>query len=395
MSVAAGLALAPTAPAAPSAEEQKLVTANTGFAFNLLREISTEQPGTNVFISPYSVSTVLEMVENGAMGRTKDELRHTLGLAHLGEELQNGAAYDLDRTVCAGASNATLTTANAVWCRKGVTPKADFITCNRVYYHATVQSLDFAAAAAPGIINAWAAGATHGTIPTIVSGPIDPATDMILASAVYFKAHWAKEFEPYLTKPKAFHLDATRTVTVPMMSVTHSWLYLRGDGFQAVQLPYKDSFLAMEVLLPDTNSSPEQLLTALDAKTWQKHIATGLVSKKGTILLPRFKLAQTTDLRQPLQTLGVHGAFDSSANFSALSDDSLYISRVLQKSYIQVDEAGTEAGAVTETWLTKGGDYDPEPFEMVMDLPFLFFITDTRSGTILFMGAIHDPSQAE
>ena len=238
--------------------------------------------------------------------------------------------------------------------------------------------------------------AVHIAKPLSATGPaIDPATDMILASAVYFKAHWAKEFEPYLTKPKAFHLDATRTVTVPMMSVTHSWLYLRGDGFQAVQLPYKDSFLAMEVLLPDTTSSPEQLLTALDAKTWQKHIATGLVSKKGTILLPRFKLAQTTDLRQPLQTLGVHGAFDSSANFSALSDDSLYISRVLKKSYIQVDEAGTEAGAVTETWLTKGGDYDPEPFEMVMDLPFLFFITDTRSGTILFMGAIHDPSQAE
>jgi len=164
-----------------------------------------------------------------------------------------------------------------------------------------------------------------------------------------------------------------------------------------VKLAYKDSPLEMYVFLPDTNSSPEKLLAIMNGHSWQKTTTPGFTQAEGMLWLPRFKFKYGTDLVKPLKALGIHRAFDTRADFSAMSGESLYISDALQKAYVEVNEEGTEAAAATLAVATFGGiEMNPvRPFEMIVDRPFLVVIADSESGTILFMGVIFDPSQTD
>ena len=381
--------------AASAADEQKLASANTGFAFRLLKEIAKEQPAQNVFISPYSVSSVLQMVCNGAGGKTREEMQQVLGTAGMTLEAMNQANQNLSRAIHNGSRNVVLNSANAIWYRKGIPVKPEFLACNQQFYEAKVEGLDFDDAASVGIMNAWVNEMTRGRIPNIVSGPINPLTYLYLVNAVYFKGGWFIPFEAKDTKERVFHMRGGQQKKLPMMTRTGDFSYRRGTGYQAVRLPYRDWSLAMYVFLADTDSSPERLLAIMNDDKWRRITLPGFSEKKGTLVLPRFKLEYGVDLKKPLRALGLRHAFEG-ADFSGISGVGGFISEALQKTFVEVNEEGTEAVAATMMNIPTGIEENaPKPFEMIVDRPFLFVIHHSDregAGSILFMGMVFDPS---
>jgi len=377
-----------------SPADQQLAAANNGFAFKLLKQLAKEQPVANIFISPYSAATILQMVGNGAAAQTKVEMQQILGTTGLSPATMNAASKDIAQSLNSGNTNVILTTANAIWYRQGAPVKPDFIACNQQFFGSTVDALNFADPHSVDVINAWANEKTHGKISRIADGMIDPIyTRLFLANAVYFKGKWADTFEVKDTKDRPFCLRGGSQKIVPMMTQTKSFTYRRGTGYQAVRLPYEGENLAMYVFLPDTNSSPEKLLGIMNGDVWQRITKPGFSGKEGTLVLPKFKLEYSVELKQPLQALGMKMAFDlDKADFSGIAPQ-LFISAARQKTFVEVKEEGTEAAAVTGIALTElsARMFPPDTFEMIMDRPFLFLIEDNQTGTILFMGVMFDP----
>jgi len=379
--------------AASLADQQKLAVANNGFAFNLLKQLAKDQPAANIFISPYSASTVLQMVGNGAAGRTRTEMQQVLGTTGLPPAVVNEANKDIAQSLNNGNTNVILTTANAIWYREGAPVKPEFIACNQQFFGATVQALNFANPHSVDIINAWANEKTHGKISRIADGMIDPVwTRLFLANAVYFKGKWSDPFDANDTKDRPFHLRGGGQKVIPMMTQTKTFTYRRGTGYQAVRLPYEGENLAMYVFLPDTNSGPENLLGIMNGDTWQRITKPGFSEKEGTLVLPKFKLEYGVELNQALQALGMKTAFDlDKADFSGIAPQ-LFISHARQKTFVEVKEEGTEAAAVTGIAVPLSSSMPPpNPFEMIVDRPFLFLIEDNQTGTLLFMGVMFDP----
>jgi serine protease inhibitor len=377
--------------AASPADHQQLASANIGFAFKLLKQLAKDQPGANIFISPYSASTVLQMACNGAGGQTKTEMQQVLGTAGLTAEAVNAAAKDCDRAINSQGTNVALTAANAIWYRKGTPVKLAFISCNQQFFGATVDALDFGDPRSTGIINAWASEKTHGRINDIADGLIDSLTQLVLANAVYFKGKWEEPFDIKSTKDRAFHLRVGLQKQVPMMEQTRTFTYRRGSGYQAARLPYQGCALAMYVFLPDPDSSPEKLIGIMNGGTWQRVTQPGFSERQGTLVLPRFKLEYGVELKQSLKALGIRSAFGK-ADFSGIADRPLLISAVRQKAFVEVNEEGTEAAAVTMMGSSLGIHTEAlKPFQMIVDRPFLFLIEDQQTKTILFMGVVYDP----
>lgn len=374
------------------AGQQELVSANTGFGFRLLRELAREQPQANIFISPYSVSSVLEMVSNGAGGQTREELEKVLGTTGLPPDKMNQAYESLSQCVSSAQTNALLSFANALWYRAGTQLAAEFVAINQKFYRASLGALDFSDPGSARVINDWAAQNTQGKIKTIIQPPIPGNTAIILANALYFKGTWLNPFNHKQTKPRPFHLTNGTQEQLPMMEQTRNFLYQEGAGFQAVQLPYAGQRLQMQVLLPQTNSNVEALLGQLDAAMWQSTVLPAFHDRRGTLALPRFKLHFGAELNNSLSALGLRSALSPSADFSAMSSSRLYLSEVKHQSFVEVNEEGTEAAAATTGVMALASFRNqPPPFQMTVDRPFLFVISDQATKSILFMGAVFDP----
>ena len=378
---------------------QKLAAANNFFAFNLLKQIAADEPTQNIFISPYSAATALQMVANGAAGQTKIEMQQVLGTGTAATGLSattlNQANKDVSQSLLGGNPDVILEIANAIWFRQGAPIRTDFLAYNREYFGATLAPLDFANPRSVDIINNWASDKTHGRIPHIVDS-LDPEySRLFLANAVYFKGKWSDPFDANDTQDKPFYLRDGSQIIVRMMSKSATFTYRRGTGCQAVRLPYKDENLAMYVFLPDADSSPEKLLSIMSGDTWRRITKPGFSEEDGDLELPKFKMEYRVELTSPLQELGVKTAFDQDkADFSGISPEQLYISGVLQKTFVEVKEEGTEAAAVTGIAVPMAtGIEEPPPkrFEMIVNRPFLFLIEDNNTGTILFMGIINNP----
>lgn len=391
-----GVILATQLLGAPTPEQQRLAAADCTFSFRLLKELAKEQPAQNIFISPYGASTALQMVCNGAGGRTKGEMADVLGTAGLEQAAVNAARLQMQKSLdTATRKNIMLNTANALWCRKNFPIKPGFIANNQQFFHATVENLDFDDPKSVDKINGWVAEKTHGKINGIIQGPIDPATELFLANAIYFKGKWDAPFDKSATTNRVFHLRGGQQKRVPMMEQSRNFEYRRGSGYQAVRLPYEDSSLGMYVFLPDENSSPEKLLSIMNGAVWQQVTKPGFSDHDGTLRLPKFRTEYGVKLNQPLIALGIKEAFASNAaDLSGISGHPLFISDARQKAFVEVTEEGTEAAATTLLNVEAAGPapMPPPPFRMIVDRPFLFLIEDQTTGAALFMGVIFDPS---
>lgn len=374
--------------AEPSVDEQKLVAANTDFAFDLMGQVAQSQPGANIFISPFSVSCALQMVENGAAGQTREEMQHLLKTAGIQAESLNPACRDLNQEL-ASRKDVLLNLANGLWVQKGFHLKPAFVDLNQNFFQAGLDEVAFAAPQAATTINDWASHHTQGKIQKVVSYPFPPLTRLILANAIYFKGQWEIPFKKEATHPRAFHLTGGQVKQAPMMTQDGNFLCQQTPEFQAVKLPYKGG-LQMELYLPLTHTNPQLLLPALSARAL---VEKGFGLREGVVILPKFKLDYDILLNDPLQALGMKSAFSGAANFSGIATEPLYIGLVKQKSFVDVNEEGTEAAAVTTVQMQSMVMRRPtERFTMVLDHPFFFMISDQATGSILFMGMVNDPA---
>jgi serpin B len=240
-------------------------------------------------------------------------------------------------------------------------------------------------------MNAWASEKTHGRIKRIADGLINEQTALFLANAIYFKGKWLVPFDVKSTMDRPFHLQSGQQKKIPMMDREGLFAYLRAVGYQAVRLEYQDWNLAMYVFLPDVGSSPGKILNRMSGDTWDHVTKPGFNERQGRVVLPRFRLEYGVEMEGYLRALGIKAAFGK-ADFSGISSGRLFISAVRQRTFVQVNEEGTEAAAVTGVPMDSGIEENPpKPFEMIVDRPFLFLIEDQRTGIILFTGIVYDP----
>jgi len=377
---------------ASGADQQRLVVENNGFAFDLTAEVAKGKPDANVFLSPFSVSSALQMVANGAAGQTKTEMEQVLHTADLTSAIANPAFKELNQQL-ASRKNVTLNLANGIWFKQGFHLKPAFIADNKDFFKAELAAVDFDSPSSAQTINDWAGKQTQGKIQNVVQYPFDSATRVILANAIYFKGKWAKPFDKQETMRRDFDLASGKTTRTSMMVQEGKFSYQESPDFQAVQLPYSGR-LQMEVFLPATNSNPQKLLDNFRvAGNWKNNVQPAFLTRDGTLMLPKFKMEYAAGLNDPLKSLGMKRAFGDEADFSAMAAEPLFISEVKQKCYIEVDEEGTEAAAVTTVTMhaMSARMEPPNRFEMIVDRPFLFVISDENTGSILFVGIVNDP----
>ncbi len=383
----------PSYAAAADYVDPRLVQANTEFAFNLLQALLEEAPGENLFISPASISLALAMTYNGAAGETAAAMEEVLRFQGMDMEEANAAFADLLTILQNPDPKVTLAIANSLWARQGVDFNDDFLQRNREYYQAEVAALDFSLADAADTINSWVEQHTEGKIKDLIEPPIDPLTVLFLINAIYFQADWAIPFDVNLTREIPFTLTDGSQKTQPVMFREGEFQYFDGEGFQAVGIPYgKTGRLSMYAFLPDAEETLEAFYGRLtpDAwNSWQKSFS----ETEGLIGLPRFSFEYESSLNDALKTLGMEIAFDdSAADFSAMrpTPPRLYIAEVKHKSFVEVNEKGTEAAAATSVEI-RAESAPMNWFSMVMDRPFYFSIVDNTTGSILFMGSVTEP----
>jgi len=380
--------------AAPVEElDRRLVRANRVLGFNILHELRDGQDGENIFISPASIITALAMSYNGAEAETREAMEKTLGFEGMTREEGNGAFADLLTILHNPDPEVEMAVANSLWARDGVDFKEEFLQRNKDFFDAKVSSLDFDDPGAAETINKWVKDKTGGAIDDIVEPPIDPLTVLFLINAIYFNGEWSEPFDPELTREIPFYLSDGSQRKHPVMFREGDFNYLETELFQAVRLPYgKNERLGMYVFLPSKEATLEGFMEELNPGTWTDWTAS-FSNREGELGLPRFEFEYEASLIDPLKALGMEIAFDdTAADFSSMRDipPRLYISDVKHKSFIEVNEEGTEAAAATSVEI-RLESARPDHFTMIADRPFFFAITDEQTGVILFMGALLEP----
>lgn len=379
-----------------SAGEQAVIEASNAFGFALLRELDRTRGDSNIFMSPLSASMALGMAMNGAAGQTYDEMRSALSFGTRSREEIN-ASYrslidmlrGLDRTV-------DFRIANSIWYRAGFPFEQSFLDESRQYFDAKVEGLDFNAPTAPGTINDWVTQSTNGKIEKIVDDRIDSDVVMYLINAIYFNGAWTTRFDKNKTRAEQFTTVSGQTAPIDMMRLTDTVRIAETSDLQVIELPYGGGAYAMTILLPRPGKSVTELVAGLTDASWHSAIATA-TAREIELQMPKFRLRWEALLNDPLQALGMQLAFlPREADFSrmsAVAGKDLYISRVKQKSYVDVHEEGTEAAAVTSVEIKVTCACGPPVIRI--DRPFVFAIRERLSGTILFMGKIVRPPAPE
>lgn len=373
-----------------TAEKQVVETDNT-FGLKLLRAtVDVEDETQNVFLSPLSVSMALGMTLNGARGETRDAMEATLEKQGLSSTEINDAYRGLIDLLEGLDPKVEVALANSIWHRTSLPVRQAFVDTNQAHFDAEVAGLDFSDPAASERINDWVNEETGGNIPEIVPAQIPPEIVMYLINATYFKGQWRSQFDPGKTDEESFHRTDGSTVPVPMMEKTEDVRhpYTATDQFAALDLAYGDSLYSMTVLLPHEDTSVQQVVDSLDTKTWSQLTEQLAPQDLGRLKLPKFTLRYEKKLNDVLTDLGMGGSFTKEANFRGIADTSLFISEVKHKTFLQIDEEGTEASGATSVGI--GATSAPPSF--VVDRPFVVVLRENHSGTILFIGTVMDPS---
>jgi serpin B len=389
---------------AASTEVKSTVDGNTAFALDLYQKLK-DRPG-NLFFSPYSISTSLAMTYAGARGQTETEMASVLhfNLAQTNLHAAFGALGTRMNRIQRW-NRITLATANSLWCQKDYHFADVFLNLVHKFYHAEAREVDFkhSAPAAAKEINGWVKRQTNRKIKDAVEpGQFTDQTRLVLCNAIYFKGKWQHQFKVRDTEPAPFHVTTNETVTVPMMSQEAHFKTARSDdrAVELLELPYSGTDLSMIILLPEVDyPSPEveqpglpdleRKLTADNLRTWLAKLDQAN-SHETEVALPRFTTTQSFELAKELKSLGMPSAFNDSADFSGMeATTNLFVSDVIHKAFVEVNESGTEAAAVTLEFVSLRGR--PESF--TVDHPFIFLIRENGSGSILFVGRIVDPTK--
>ena len=356
------------------------------FAFGLFQDIVSNDGSDIVFLSPLSASLALSMTANGASETTRQEMLSVLGFDCSIKEVNeyNRSVMDLFASEPDGVE---LNAANSIWVSDAFPLKGRFCRTVRKNYDAMVTNLDFSDPASPSVINRWCADNTAGRIDKMIEA-IDPATQLYLLNALYFKGLWTTPFDTALTREDIFHGDSNDSQVKFMYNKAYFPYYIGPEG-SMVELPYGDDRnFVMDVIIPPDGLSADEFVIGLDSESLSR-LSSGLQTDEIRLMLPSFKAEYDVSLNAALQRLGMKEAFTSSADFSDMSKEPLMISEVRQKTFIEVNEEGSEAAAITSIGIMRTS-LAPEPFEFKVDRPFVFLIRERNSGTILFMGLVRN-----
>ena len=368
----------------------KLVSANNRFGFQLFSEIHKSQSNENIFISPSSIAIALSMTYNGASGKTQAAMAKTLNFQGMSLEEVNQANRQLGNLLNSLNSEIKLDIANSIWAKKGMSFEPNFLQRNKYFYQSKVSEIEFDNPQTLDIINNWVKDCTEGKIDKIID-KLEPEAVMVLLNAIYFKANWESEFSENSTKELPFNLPNGRQKKHPIMFQSSRHLYYEDEDFQAVSLPYGEGRVSMYIFLPREQVGLEKFYEILNDKNWENWMLM-FDYHKVNLGLPKFKTEYEVTLNNVLKSLGMEIAFDKrSADFSGIgpTPPELYIDEVKHKTFVEVNEKGTEAAATSSV---KMGTRSAEiVVNMLVDRPFFFAIRDNDSGTILFMGEITNP----
>ncbi len=371
--------------------DANLVSAINTLAFRLFSQIGKRNKNQNIFISPLSITLALALLHNGADETTEQELAEILGIQNIRHDEADTAYADLQSELEQRSRQANLAIANSIWAQKGLLLKQNFIQRSKKFYSAEVFNLNFTDSDACLIINDWVKNKTNGKINEIVrAGDIDSHTILILIDAVYFKGNWRHQFNKANTKEAPFTLSDGKQKRIPMMTKSGVYEYFEGEDFQAIILPYENNSISMIIFLPKDRNSLSNFQQRLGIQKWQEW-RSQFSRMQGYLVLPRFKLDYEDSLIDVFKALGMNLSFSSHANYKRMCDDPVSISDIRHKAFMDVNEEGTEASAVTGMLMQRivGGQ---EFFRMVINRPFFSAIQDNQTGVILFMGAIWEPN---
>jgi serpin B len=363
--------------------EKQLVAADNTFAIKLFKEVAETEADSNICISPLSVSLAFGMALNGASGRTYEDMRATLELHGLTEQQINESFRNLMDLLVQIDPDVLLEIANSIWVRQGYPVLQDFLDVNRTYFDAAAYELDFSLPEAVDIINGWIADNTHDRIEDALDR-IDPQVIMYLINTVYFKGLWTYQFAEENTVEAVFHNFDGSLTPCHMMQLEAELSYFETDDFQALDLPYGNQKYSMTILLPKGQISVDDIIAQITPETWAQWIAS-FDTQLVRVSLPRFTMEYDILLNDMLISLGMGIAFSGAADFSRITaGGGLYISRVIHNTFVEVNEEGTEAAAVTIIEIREVAMGSA----VTVNRPFLFVIRESHSGSLLFMGKV-------
>lgn len=374
-----------------SLKAQEILRANNQFGFDVLKKAFESDGSQNLMISPLSIAQALSMTYNGAGGETKTAFENILHFDGQTTDEVNQAALDLNTALLKIDPKVDIRIANSIWYKQGFAVEQDFINVNQTYYIAEVNELDFGNAGSKDVINKWVDDKTNHKIAKIVD-EINSDDRMFLINAIYFKGSWKTEFKKNNTQNRPFYLDNGTTVNVPMMQIENDFSVAFAQNFAAIELPYGQGNYSMIILLPTDDSSLGELMSQLDEPTWNNIIQGMSVPTSRLLYLPKFKFEYENELNDELIDLGLGNAFSDFADFTGIcKNESIAISRVKHKTFIEVNEEGTEAAAVTSVTMgaTSAG---PTNAIFAVDHPFLFAIKEKYTNAILFVGTVTNPN---
>jgi len=361
------------------------------FGFDIFGEcLNAADFKKNVFISPYSISSAVTLIYNGSAGLTKTEIEKALHFGGTDTAKINAAAMALRKHFEGLDKKIDIGIANSMWSKKELKYNQKFLAFNKYYQDAEIKPLESAS-----IINDWVKQKTREKIDSIVTDSAVNGSVMILVNAIYFKGKWSHEFKKENTKDEDFNTPSGK-IKRPMMSDSGSFNYFEDKTMQAVRLPYGDQKISMYVFLPAKNSSLKDMMAKFDDAVYRK-VVSSMRDRKGLVKLPRFRMEYERTLNGDLKKLGIKEAFGTKADFGKVFANApfgIMISLVIHKTFVEVNEEGTEAAAVTAISMLESSAVSRKPsppFEMIVDRPFFFVIADGQTNSLLFMGAITEP----
>lgn len=378
-----------------SKDEMLMVGSSNTFGFDLFRYIEqNNESQENIMVSPLSIDYALFMAYNGAKGETKEQMKTLLHATGLTDEQFNQNNLNIMEALIGVDPLVQMKIANSIWHDTDFNVLSSFIQVNQAFYKAVVESLDFSDPQSVQIINNWVSEQTNGKIPTIIDGISEDAV-LYLINAIYFKGQWKYQFDETLTMPRPFYkLDGTQSNPETMVSQA-ALRYYENEKFEAVELPYGQGNYSMVVLLPKTSSNPSEVISLMNSQNWDSWIE-GMAEQESVVVnLPRFTFSYEMSLNSTLQGLGMTNAFiPEIADFSGITTQmEIFISRVIHKTFVEVNEQGTEAAAVTaiEFENTSVLPDEPEPKYFYVDRPFVFVIRERDTNAVLFAGKVMEP----
>ena len=377
----------------PNEKSAKIIAADNQFGFEIFQKVnaSLKEP-KNTMISPMSISLALAMVYNGTSGDTRAQMEKMLHKSGLTPDDINQSYKDLVGGLTSHDPRVELSISNAIFYRNTFTVKNDFITTNQNYYQAEVLGLDFTKTSETlNTVNGWVKTKTKGKIDKIIS-QVNPEDIMYLLNAIYFNGEWQYRFDPKVTTEMPFTKEDQTVVQAPTMTLENQFKYYSNQTFQMLEMPYGSGKYSMIIFLPNTGKNTNDIISELNPENVNNWISK-LAEQKKKVFLPKFEFKFDDSLIDELTALGMTDAFNQAkANLTGISEDSkLFISAVTHKTYIKVDERGTEAAAVTgiTVGLTSVG---PDSNTFRVDHPFVFAIREKDTQAILFIGKVLNPN---